>query len=189
MCAFAATPTRPHPYLPSPPVHTYMHRTDHSSTCTCMYNGMWWWSRRIRSARPTPCQSKEEGDCGQSSECSVQPQWLTSAWAKKMKRGKGNSWERRGSQRDGGGVAYTRTGAGWAVWADCQCTVILDQWCRGWRLTHSPPAGYPPKSRRWTINHYNDQLHAEHCKQPTLASDKQQPAESAALKKKTPGKW
>jgi hypothetical protein len=76
------------------------------------------WSRRIRGARrPTPCQSKEEADCGQSesSECSVQPQWSTSAWAKKMKRGKGNSWERRGSQRDGGGVAYTRTGAGWAA--------------------------------------------------------------------------
>ena len=87
---------------------------------------------------PTPCQSKVEGDCGQSSECSVQPQWSTSSWAKKMKRGKGNSWERRGSQRDGGGVAYTRTGAGWAVWADCQCPVKLDQWCRGWRLTHSP---------------------------------------------------
>ena len=106
---------------------------------------------------------------GSPASCSVQPQWSTSGWTKKIRRG--NSWERRGSQRDGGGVAYTRTGAGWAVWADCQCTVILDQWCRGWRLTHSPPAGYPPKSRRWTINHYNDQLHAEHCKQPTLASD------------------
>ena len=162
VCAFAATPTRPHPYLQPPPIHTHIHASHRPLTRMHLHvqRDEVACSRRIRGARrPTPCQSKVEGDCGQSSECSVQPQWLTSAWAKKMKRGKGNSWERRGGQRDGGRVAYTRTGAGWAVWADCQCTVILDQ-LQGLQADTLTPAGCPPKPHRWTTNHCDDQLHA-----------------------------